>query len=370
MAAPEGLILVVNAGSSSCKLRLLGPDDAVLQTTDLPAIEGSDGALVAEAISGWPAPVAVGHRVVHGGIRFVSPAVLDRETIGAIDALSPLAPLHQPRSLAGIAAVRAVLPDLPHVAAFDTAFHATLPQAAATYAIPASWRELGVRRYGFHGLSHAYASRRAAERCGREGDDAFRVVTCHLGAGASLAAVRGGRSVDTTMGFTPLEGLVMATRSGSIDPGIVTWLVTERGMSAADVGDALEHGSGLAGLAGTDDMRTVLERSAAGDDQALLALDVYVHRLRASIAAMTASLGGLDALVFTGGVGERSAPIRSLAAEGMAFLGIGLDDRANDAAGATTDVEIGGSGASVRAFVVPAREDVEIARQVREAVGG
>ena len=370
MASTTRLILVVNAGSSSCKLRLLGPDDAVLETADLPAIEGADAAVVADAIAGWAPPSAVGHRVVHGGTRFVAPVVLDDATIVAIDALSPLAPLHQPRSLAAITAVRAVLPELPHVAAFDTAFHATLPDSASTYAIPAAWRELGVRRYGFHGLSHASVARRAAALCGREGDDSFRVVTCHLGAGASLAAVRGGRSIDTTMGFTPLEGLVMATRSGSIDPGIVTWLVTERGMSAADVADGLEHRSGLAGLAGSDDMRVVLERSAAGDRQALLALEVYIHHLRASIAAMVASLGGIDALAFTGGVGERSAPVRALTAEGLAFLGIELDGPANDAATGAADAEVGASAAPVRAFVVPAREDVEIAGHVREVVGG
>ena len=368
MADPAGLILVVNAGSSSCKLRLLGPDDAVLETADLPAIEGSDAGIVAAAIAGWAAPAAVGHRVVHGGTRFVAPAVLDEATVAAIDALSPLAPLHQPRSLAAISAVGAALPDVAHVAAFDTAFHATLPAAASTYAIPAAWRELGVRRYGFHGLSHAYASRRAAALSGRDGDGSFRVVTCHLGAGASLAAVRGGRSIDTTMGFTPLEGLVMATRSGSIDPGIVTWLMTERGMAAADVAEGLEHGSGLVGLAGTDDMRVVLDRAAAGDDEALLALDVYVHRLRASISAMAASLGGIDTLVFTGGIGERSAPVRALAAASLEFLGIALDARANEAATGAADAEVGGSGAAVRTFVVPAREDVEIARQGRAAV--
>jgi acetate kinase len=370
VAGTAGLILVVNAGSSSCKLRLLGPDDAVRETADLPAIEGSDAAVVADAIAGWAPPSAVGHRVVHGGTRFVAPVVLDASTVAAIDALSPLAPLHQPRSLAAISAVRAVLPDLPHVAAFDTAFHATLPDSASTYAIPAAWRELGVRRYGFHGLSHAYAARRAAALCGREGDDSFRVVTCHLGAGASLAAVRGGRSIDTTMGFTPLEGLVMATRSGSIDPGIVTWLVTEQGMAVADVADGLEHRSGLVGLAGSEDMRVVLERSAAGDGQALLALEVYIRQLRASIAAMVASLGGIDALVFTGGVGERSAPVRALAAEGLGFLGVALDDRANDAAAGAAEAEVSASGARVHAFIVPAREDVEIAGQVRQVVDG
>jgi acetate kinase len=368
VADPAGLILVVNAGSSSCKLRLLGPGDDVLESADVPAIEASDAALVAEAIGSWAAPAAVGHRVVHGGTRFAGPVVLDAATIADIEALAPLAPLHQPRSLAGIAAVRAALPDVPHVAAFDTAFHATLPEAASTYAIPAAWRTLGVRRYGFHGLSHAYASQRAAILCGREGADSFRVVTCHLGAGASLAAVRGGWSLDTTMGFTPLEGLVMATRSGTIDPGIVTWLVMERGMAPAAVAEGLEHGSGLAGLAGTDDMREVLARAASGDGDALLALDVYIHRLRGSIAAMSASLGGLDALVFTGGVGERSAPVRALAAERLGFLGVALDGAANDEATGTADAEVGAPDAAVRTFVVPAREDVEIARQVREAV--
>ena len=263
-----------------------------------------------------------------------------------------------------------MLPDVPHVACFDTAFHATLPAAAFTYAIPAPWRrEWGIRRYGFHGLNHAYVSRRAAALCGREGDPAFRVVTCHLGAGASLAAVLGGRSVDTTMGFTPLEGLVMATRSGSIDPGIVTWLASERGLSPAEIGDALEHRSGLLGLGGSEDMREILAGAATGSPAPMLALGVYVHRLRAAIAAMTASLDGLDALVFTGGVGERSAPVRGMTADGLGFLGVALDDGANEHAGADADADIGVAGARVRTFVIPAREDVEIARQVREALG-
>ena len=369
MADAAGLTLVVNAGSSSCKLRLLGHDDAVLRTADLPAIEGSDAGVVGDAIARWPTPGAVGHRVVHGGTRFAAPVVLDGDAIAGIESLTPLAPLHQPRSLAAIHAVRAALPALPHVAAFDTAFHATLPAAAVTYAIPAEWRSLGVRRYGFHGLSHAYASRRAATLAGRTGDAAFRVVTCHLGAGSSLAAVLGGRSVDTTMGFTPLEGLVMATRSGTIDPGIVTWLIERQGVAAADVTDALEHRSGLLALAGTDDMRDVLARARDGDAEATLALDVYVHRLRTSIGAMAASLGGVDAVVFTGGVGERSARVRALAADGLAFLGVAVDDAANDAATGSADAEISDAGARVRTFVIAAREDVEIARQVREALG-
>jgi acetate kinase len=370
VAEAAGLILVVNAGSSSLKLRLLDSSDAAVETADLPAVRGaSDAALVAGAVRGWAAaPGAVGHRVVHGGTAFSSALVLDDASIAAVAALTPLAPLHQPKSLAAIEAVRAVLPEIPHVACFDTAFHATIPAAAATYAIPAEWRERwGIRRYGFHGLSHAYASRRAAELCGRMDDASFRVVTCHLGAGASLTAVAGGRSVDTTMGFTPLEGLVMATRSGTVDPGLVLWLATEQGVSATALSDALEHRSGLLGLGGSEDMRAILGGAAAGDDRASLALEVYLHRLRGAIAAMVASLGGLDALVFTGGVGERSAPVRALAAEGLGFLGVTVDEAANEAAGAG-DTEVSARGSTVRTFVVPAREDVEIAREVREAL--
>jgi acetate kinase len=247
------------------------------------------------------------------------------------------------------------LPRVSAVACFDTAFHATLPAAAATYALPRAWRErFGLRRYGFHGLSHAYASRRAG---------AERVVSCHLGAGASLAAVHDGVCVDTTMGFTPMEGLVMATRAGNVDPGLVLWLLRH------DVdADALEQGldteGGLRGLAGDADMRAVLERE---DAEARLAIDVYLHRLRAGIAAMAAALGGLDALVFTGGVGEGAARVRAGAADGLGFLGVELDAQAN--ATATADAEIGASGAPVRMLVVTAREDLEIARQVRALLG-
>jgi acetate kinase len=351
---------------------LLDPSDGVIETADLPAVRGAEDArLIVEAIAGWgAAPEAVGHRVVHGGTRFVDAVTLDDAAIAGIATLTALAPLHQPKSLAAIEAVRVVFPDVPHVACFDTAFHSTLPAAASTYAIPAPWRrEWGIRRYGFHGLNHAYASRRAAVLCGREGDASFRVVTCHLGAGGSLAAVLGGRSVDTTMGFTPLEGLVMATRSGTIDAGIVTWLASEHGLSPAEIGDALEHRSGLLGLGGSEDMREILAGAANGSPAPMLALGVYVHRLRASIAAMTASLGGLDALVFTGGIGERSAPVRGMTAAGLAFLGVELDDDANEGAGADADTEVGRPGARVRTYVIPAREDVEIVRQVRELLG-
>jgi acetate kinase len=277
----------------------------------------------------------------------------------ALEELSVLAPLHQPKSLAALAAVREARPGVPEVACFDTAFHASLPPAAATYALPAAWRERWpLRRYGFHGLSHAWAA-------GRAGDG--RVVTCHLGAGASLAAVRDGRCLDTTMGFTPLEGLVMATRSGSVDPGLLLWLLEHTDMSERELAEALEHESGLLGLAGTADMREVLAAAQRGEPAATLARDVYCHRLRAGIAAMAAALGGLDTLVFTGGVGERAAEVRSRAAAGLGFLGVALDDAAN--AAATGDAEVGAPGAPARTLVVESREDLEIARGVRAALG-
>lgn len=355
-------VLVVNAGSSSVKLRLLGGADELLAERDFDAPRSrADPGELAGALGELGPADAVGHRIVHGGRRFRGPVAVDEDVVAALRELTDLAPLHQPKSLAALEAVGAALPGVPAVACFDTAFHSALPEAAATYPLPAAWRERwGLRRYGFHGLSHAYAARRAAALLGPA---AGRVVTCHLGAGASLAAVRDGRSVDTTMGFTPLEGLVMATRSGSVDPGLLLWLLEHEQLGERELADALEHGSGLYGLAGTADMREVLARRAAGDDASCLALDVYLHRLRAGIAAMTAALGGLDALVFTGGVGERSAPVRAEACAGLGFLGVALDPAANGAADG--DADVSRAGAAVRTLVVPAREDLEIARQVR-----
>jgi acetate kinase len=262
---------------------------------------------------------------------------------------------------------RRALPHLPTVACFDTAFHSGLSPAASTYALPAEWRRRhALRRYGFHGLSHAYAAGRAAQLLRRDPGD-LRVVTCHLGAGASLAAVRNGASLDTTMGFTPLEGLVMATRAGSVDPGMLLWLQQQEGLSAADLNDALEHRSGLLGLCGSADMREVLAAASAGRPEARLALDVYVHRLRALIASMAAAMNGMDALVFTGGVGEHAHQVRALAAAGLGFLGVALDAGRN--AAAADDARIGAQEAAVATLVVRAREDVEIARQVRTALG-
>ncbi len=363
-------ILVVNAGSSSLKLRVLDASDRVAAGVDLPPPRGTeDRPAVAEAVAGLGAVDAVGHRIVHGGTAFLGPVRLDARVIARIASLTSLAPLHQPKALAALDAVTTAIPGVPAVASFDTAFHAQMPPAASTYALPAPWRQRwDLRRYGFHGLSHAYATRRAGELLGVPVAD-LRLVTCHLGAGASLAAVRGGRSVDTTMGFTPLEGLVMATRSGSVDPGLVLWLADHAGMPPEELAATLEYRSGLLGLAGTADMREILAGAAAREERASLALDVYLHRLRREIAAMTASLGGLDAIVFTGGVGQRSAAIRAMAADGLGYLGIRIDPRRN-AADDAGDREVGEPGAQVRALVIESREDVQIAADVRSVLEG
>ncbi len=361
-------VLVLNVGSSTLKAQVLDGAgqrrfDEELETPVAPtALE--------DLLERVGAVGAVGHRIVHGGEHHVAPELVTDDLLGQLDALVPLAPLHLPPALDLVRAVRRARPDLPAVACYDTAFHATIPAAAHLYALPADWEDrLRVRRYGFHGLSHRYASGRAAQLTGTD-EAELRVVTCHLGAGASLAAVTGGRSVDTTMGFTPLSGVVMATRPGDLDPGVVLWLQTEAGLDAAEVEDQLWHGSGLAGLSRrSGDLREVLAGIDEGDERCRLALDVYGHRLRAGIASMAAALGGVDVVVFTGGVGERSPLVRSEAVSGLGFLGLTLDAAANEAVAveAHGDADISGGGA-VRVLVVHAREDVEIARQVRSVV--
>jgi acetate kinase len=365
LGAEPSRILVVNAGSSSLKLSVLDARDTLLASQSFP------GGVGASDLPGWVGAVgrvgAVGHRIVHGGSEFAGPVLMSAGVRARIEALGDLAPLHQAKALAALDALADTSAGIPVVACFDTAFHAHMPEAAARYAIPADWRQRwGIRRFGFHGLSHAYAARRTAELMNRPVTD-LRIVTCHLGAGASLAAVQGGRSVDTTMGFTPLEGLVMATRSGSVDPGLVLWLITDAGLDPSAVAARLERDSGLVGLAGTPDMRKVLERSAAGDAEARLAVDVYLHHLRAGIAAMGASMGGVDAVTFTGGVGEGAVEVRRRAAEGLGFLGLVIDDERNASPGG--DRPIGDATASVRAFVVKAREDLQIAHEVRTLLG-
>ena len=354
-------VLVVNAGSSSLKLRVLD-DDEIVGSDDLAVEHGrADTDELAARIRSFGPVDAVGHRVVHGAERFVAPVVVDDDVLAGLDALVPLDPLHQPVAVALIRQVATVLPGVPAVACFDTSFHTTLPPAAATFALPGDWRAAGVRRYGFHGLSHAWASRRAATLVGRLVEE-LAVVTCHLGAGASLAAVQGGRCVDTTMGFTPLDGLVMATRPGGLDPGVVLWAVRRDGVDTVE--RALYEASGLVALAGTPDMAEVRRRADRGDADAVLARAVYVHHLRASIGAMVAALGRLDALVFTGGVGERDDGVRAATAAGLGHLGLAVDPVANvEGAG---DRDIGAADAPARILVVEAREDLEIARATRQ----
>jgi acetate kinase len=363
-------ILVVNAGSSSLKLSVLGSDDTLVMEDDVStSAHAPVAAVLAEALGSVPPVDAVGHRVVHGGAAFRHALLLDPRREDELRQVADLAPLHNAPALAAISAVTAWRPDVAQVACFDTGFHATMPPEATTYALPETWRAWGLRRFGFHGLSHAYATRRAAQLLGRP-LETMRLVSAHLGSGASLAAVANGRSVDTTMGFTPLEGLVMATRSGTVDPGLLLWVGRHKGLSVDEVEDVLERHSGLLGLSGTSgDMRAVLAAADQDDERARLALGVYVHRLRAQIAAMVAALGGVDGLVFTGGVGEGSGRVRREACAGLAFLGVELGEARDDASAGEPDRVVSRAGASPAVVVVHAREDLEIARQVRALLG-
>ena len=365
-------VLVVNAGSSSLKVSVLDGTGNMAAALNLDHWDGSADHRRLRSFLHEQAEVgAIGHRVVHGGSRFTRATLIDDSVCAGIADLTDLAPLHQPRALAGIRATTQALPDVPSVACFDTAFHASLAPAAAAYALPGAWtQQFGLRKYGFHGLSHQYASRRAARLLGRD-PGRLRLVTCHLGAGSSLAAVQGGRSVDTTMGFTPLDGLVMATRCGSVDPGLIIWLLQHGRLDLAEVSAGLEHSSGLAGLAGlpdgSGDMREVRAAALAGSAQARLAINVHARRLRGEIAVMAAALGGLDALIFTGGIGEHQPQVRAEAADGLGFLGVAIDPARN--ADADGDADISAASAPARTLVITAREDVEIARQVREVLG-
>ncbi len=361
-------VLVVNAGSSSLKLAVIDGDQQVAATT----VERWAGEDHLEPISSFIEEAdnleAIGHRVVHGGPRLTESVRISDDVLDYLESIEDLAPLHNPRAIAGIRAVRRLVPAIPEVACFDTTFHTQLPPAARTYALPREWnKRWNLRRYGFHGLSHAYAVRRGAELIDRDLSE-LRVVSCHLGAGASLAAVREGRCIDTTMGFTPVEGLVMATRSGSVDPGLLLWLLVHGDQTPHSLAEVLEHRSGLKGLSGTSgDLRDVLAARTAGDEDAALAFDVFIHRLRQAIGAMTVSAGGLDLLVLTGGIGENQPEVRTLAARGVGHLGVALDERAN--ADATSDRDISAPDARVRTVVVTASEAAEIARETRRVVG-
>lgn len=375
-------ILVLNSGSSSIKYRLYDGDELLIK--GLIEQIGEPGSPVPDHATGFRDLMAhldengasdgldaIGHRVVHGGEEFVEPAVIDHAVIERIRAQIPLAPLHNPSNLTGIEVAYQVRSDLPQVAVFDTAFHRAMPPRAYRYALPESlYVDHGVRRYGFHGTSHAFVSEEAAAYMGRSLDET-NLITFHLGNGASVAAVQQGRSIDTSMGMSPLEGLVMGTRSGDIDPAIVFLLVRDAGMAPSEVEELLNHQSGLKGLCGDNDMRAIERRAAAGDEAASLALDVYCYRIRKYLGAYYAALGLVDAIVFTGGVGENQASVRRRVITGLDRLGIVIDDARNaDADPSRGPVPIHVAGADVAVLVIATDEELSIARQVRTRLAG
>ncbi|WP_282779704.1 MULTISPECIES: acetate kinase [unclassified Nocardia] len=396
-------VLVINSGSSSIKYQLLEPDTATVVASGVvqrigepvgdgaPTIEHScdgrtfehDGPIADHAAglrlvfelfteSGHDLAAedlgAVGHRVVHGGEVFYEPTLVTDEVVRAIADLSTLAPLHNPANVTGIESARALLPDVPQVAVFDTAFFHQLPAAAKTYAIDAKTAAAhGIRKYGFHGTSHDYVSHRVAEFLGRDYADVNQIVL-HLGNGASASAVRGGRAVDTTMGLTPLEGLVMGTRSGDLDPGIIFHLIRAAGMDVGQVDDLLNRDSGLKGLSGVNDFRELGRLIDAGDAAATLAYDVYIHRLRRYIGAYLVALGRVDAITFTAGVGENDARVRADALAGLAGFGIEVDPERN-AVRDRSARRISPDGAPVAVLVVPTNEELAIARASAALVG-
>jgi acetate kinase len=399
-AGSGGLVLVLNSGSSSVKFALLTPDtgervlgglaeqvgtpEAVLRirrypgdAVDEPLPDGSYQAVISRILGrladagarGGPAAlIGVGHRVVHGGDRFSASTVVDDQVIAAIREFARLAPLHNPANLAGIEAVSAIRPELPQVAVFDTAFHQTMPAVAYRYAVPQEWyTRYGVRRYGFHGTSHRFVSEKAAALLNKPPGE-LRLVTAHLGNGCSAAAIRDGVSVDTTMGLTPMEGLVMGTRSGDIDPGVFGYLADRTGQTSAELTQVLDTQSGLRGLSGVgSDMRTVEAAAARGDERAQLALEVFVHRLAKAIAGLVTSLERLDALVFTGGIGENSPVVRGLVLRHLGFLGLAEEPQANAGHGRSTGGRISRPG-PVQALVVPTDEELMIARDTARLV--
>ena len=305
----------------------------------------------------------VGHRVVHGGQEYQESVRITPEVKATIQRLAAFAPLHNPVNLEGIKAVEHVLPQVPQVAVFDTAFHRHLPLATAVYPGPYAWFEQGIRRYGFHGISHQYCAQRAAHILGRD-LKSLHLITCHLGNGCSLAAIRDGQSIDTTMGFTPLEGLMMGSRSGSVDPGILTYLMREKGYSADQLDAILNKESGLKGISGiSSDMREILSARKEGNERATLAFDIYVHRLRSFIGSMLATLQGADAIVFAGGVGEHAPAVRAAACEAFSFLGLTLDPNKNEQS--PIDQDIAATTSTIRVLVVQTQEDWAIAKECR-----
>ena len=379
---PDRTVVVVNTGSTSVKIGLYGSAVSTAASTASSLVERWTADVTTEELGPdrvagierqlRAAPidratlVAVAHRIVHGADRFDGPVIVDAAVEAAIRSVAELAPLHNLVGLDGITAARRVVEaSVPQVAVFDTTFHRTMPMAAAAYGGPYEWIGRGLRRYGFHGISHEWAAHRAAVLLGRPLTE-LRLVTCHLGGGCSVAAIDCGRSIDTTMGFTPLDGLVMATRSGSVDPGLILHLL-RTGTTVDALEDLLERHGGLFGLSGVSgDLRSVTAARDEGDERARLAIDVFVHRVTAGVVAMAASLGGFDALVFTGGVGEHSSEVRARVSARFAFAGVTLDDRAN--ATATGDVDVSAAQASARVLVVTSREDLAIAANAMNTV--
>lgn len=315
---------------------------------------------------------AVGHRIVHGGEHFKTSVLIDEDVLEAIEDCFDMAPLHNPPNVQGYRAARDLLPDVPHVAVFDTSFHQTMPAEAFTYAIPyVLYERYGIRRYGFHGTSHRFVSARLAALLGRPlHDPSLRLVTCHLGNGCSITAIRGGRSIDTSMGFTPLEGLVMGTRSGDLDPAVLLHVAVKEAIGPSELSSLANKHSGLLGISGlSNDMRTLLQAEAEGNARARLAVDVFCYRLKKYIAAYAGALGGVDALAFAGGIGENAPAVRARALAGLEVFGFAVDPARNEAA-CGTEAEITAEGAAVRTFVVPTNEELLIARDTWAIVAG
>ena len=380
----ESPVLVLNAGSSSLKYQLVVPETAAVQAKGTIERIGEAGSPVADhgaAMRAMAAELAeagvdldavglraVGHRVVHGGDRFSDPVIVTEDVMTAIEELEPLAPLHNPAHLEGIRVAIETFPGVPQVVVFDTAFHHAMPAHSYTYAVPRSWREEHrVRRYGFHGTSYAYVTRRAAAVLEKPVEDT-KLVVLHLGNGASAAAISGGRSIDTSMGLTPLAGLVMGTRSGDIDPGVFSFMV-RNGMTASDVDAALNRESGLKGLSGTNDFREVDQLVAENDPDGRLAFDVTAYRLRKYIGAYAVALGRLDAVVFTAGIGEHAPRLRAAVCHDLGILGVELDEEANLAAG-SGERRISTEASTTSVLVIPTNEELEIATQAAALVAG
>lgn len=387
------MILIINSGSSSIKMAVIDmPSESLLAEgmaerlgepgtslswhvagdTDRLSLPGADHHVAMEQMLASlfgridkANILAVGHRVVHGAERFIAPTPLNDAVIAEIEALSHLAPLHNPANVLGIRAAREHLPGIAHVAVFDTAFHHAMPRRASLYAVPYHWYiEYGVRRYGFHGTSHHYVAREAASLLGREFADC-RLLTAHLGNGCSAAAIADGVSVDTTMGMTPLEGLVMGTRSGDVDPGLHDFIARASGKSLAEITDVLNRQSGLLGLSGrSNDMRTLLEAAEAGDEMAALAVDIFCYRLAKSLAGLAVALGRVDAIVFTGGIGEHASEIRAKTVQQLTMFGVALDTERNELHGRQSNGFITMSGATLPVLVIATNEEAMIARYV------